>query len=339
MNKEVLIFGAGSVGAHHINASRSLGNNVQFTDVNNYQVNYLKKNLYPLRYKKWDKKIEFVDYRDVFSSRKMYDLIVLGVPPIFHKNLLIECIKKLRFKKILVEKPLFVFNQKFFDPKKLLRNKIFCGFNHSVSKSFVKFLNILEKENFGKIREININWKEDFAFILKAHPWIKNLNKSYLSNLNIGGGGIHEYSHAVHLFYLLRSKLLKKKKFLTKKKIEFKTLQKSKYDSRLFLSQYDKKKKISLNIDTISNPPIKSIEVIFDNKKILWERIANLNLEKISFSGKRRKPVAFKIKRADDFTNEHKVLLGANNNKVKSLINYDNSFKTMKLIKSILRNV
>ena len=84
MNKEVLIFGAGSVGAHHINASRSLGNNVQFTDVNNYQVNYLKKNLYPLRYKKWDKKIEFIDYRDVFSSRKMYDLIVLGVPPIFH---------------------------------------------------------------------------------------------------------------------------------------------------------------------------------------------------------------------------------------------------------------
>ena len=49
--------------------------------------------------------------------------------------------------------------------------------------------------------------------------------------------------------------------------------------------------------------------------------------------------MAFKIKRADDFTNEHKVLLGANNSKVKSLINYDNSFKTMKLIKSILRNV
>ena len=44
MLKKILIFGAGSIGAHHINAGRSLGCDVYFTDINFEQAIYLKNN-------------------------------------------------------------------------------------------------------------------------------------------------------------------------------------------------------------------------------------------------------------------------------------------------------
>jgi D-arabinose 1-dehydrogenase-like Zn-dependent alcohol dehydrogenase len=44
MVKKILIFGAGSIGAHHIYAGRSLGCDVYFTDINSEQVAYLKNN-------------------------------------------------------------------------------------------------------------------------------------------------------------------------------------------------------------------------------------------------------------------------------------------------------
>ena len=51
---KILVFGAGSVGAHHINAARTLKSDVFVTDINKEQIIYLKESLYPERYGKWD---------------------------------------------------------------------------------------------------------------------------------------------------------------------------------------------------------------------------------------------------------------------------------------------
>ena len=69
----------------------------------------------------------------------------MGVPPKNHLNVLKLCFKKIKFKKILIEKPLCVFNQSFdFLKKKKMTDKIFTGFNHSVARSFKFFINRLK---------------------------------------------------------------------------------------------------------------------------------------------------------------------------------------------------
>ena len=41
--------------------------------------------------------------------------------------------------------------------------------------------------------------------------YLQNFYILYLSNLKIGGGGSHEYSHAIHLAIILRKMLLRNK--------------------------------------------------------------------------------------------------------------------------------
>ena len=108
--------------------------------------------------------------------------------------------------------------------KKDFKDKVFCGYNHSISKSFLYFVKSLEnvlKKNKSNVK-IDIEWKESFDLILKAHPWIDSLNQSYLSNFKIGGGVSHEYSHAIHLFIILKELLFKNNTTNFKKKIQFK---------------------------------------------------------------------------------------------------------------------
>ena len=97
-NFKILVFGAGSVGAHHTNAARYLNANVYITDINNQQLDYFKSKLYPGRYGKWDKKIEIIKYENVFKKKIKYDLIILGISPYNHLKILKKCIIKLTFK-------------------------------------------------------------------------------------------------------------------------------------------------------------------------------------------------------------------------------------------------
>ena len=340
MKKKVLVFGAGSIGAHHINAALSLKSLVKFTDINFSQVIYLKNELYPSRYKKWNNLIEFVPYENVFNLTEKFDLIVLGVPPEFHLSLLKSCISKLNFKKILVEKPFNVYNQNLnFVKKSKFKKKIFCGFNHSLSKSFIKLQSILKKNLIGEIYKIKINWKEDFNYVLKAHPWIKNIKESYLSNLKRGGGGLQEYSHAIHLAVLLKKILFKKDSFLIKKKIECFKKNKIFYDFKSEILFKKGKKEMLIEIDTISKKVKKDILILGSKGKIIWERNLDKKRETIKIVKKRKTLLNFKIDRAQDFIAEHKILLDNSEKNVARNINIDISVETMILINRLLKNV
>ena len=136
--KKVLIFGSGSIGNHMAFACRKIGMDVFITDISSKALNRMKNKIYPMRYKKWDKKINILKYKDVYKIKEKFHLVVLGISPFYHQAELIKCIKRLKFKRILVEKPLFVAGQKI--KKELInkhKKKIFCGFNHEVSKSIL----------------------------------------------------------------------------------------------------------------------------------------------------------------------------------------------------------
>jgi len=309
--KNILIFGAGSVGTHHANAARTLNCNVVICDINFSKFKYMKNNLYPKRYGSWDNKIKFISYKDIFETENNYDLIIIGVPPQNHLELLKKCFIFLKFKKILVEKPLCVFNQDFsFINKIKNKNKIYCGFNHSISDSFLYLINLVSKKRIGNIKKVEINWKEDFKLVLNAHPWIKNLKQSYLSNLKKGGGGCHEYSHALHLALILKKILFKEKKISMNKNIIYKKEKNLFYDSVSKISFNNRLKSLNLNIDTISNPCQKNITVIGENGTIFWERKIEKKYEKIEI--KKNKNLTykfFKLSRCDDFINQIKILL------------------------------
>ena len=338
--KNILIFGAGSIGTHHANAARALNCNVLICDIDFSKFEYMKNNLYPKRYGNWDNKIKFISYRDVFETNNIYDLIIIGVPPKNHLTLLKKCFASLKFKKILVEKPLCVFNQNFLFIKQLrYKNRIYCGFNHSISESILFLINLVLKNKIGEIKNIEINWKEDFNLILKAHPWIKSLKDSYLSNLNEGGGGCHEYSHAVHLALIFKNILFKNKTQICQD-IVYKKKGSLYYDSAAQITFKDKLRSINLNIDTITDPCEKNIKLVGDKGTIFWERKIEKNYEKIEMRKSKNSNYKFKLTRRDDFINEIRCLLfkekrygNLSNIKIKSAI------EVMSVLKKIFKHV
>jgi len=336
--KKVLIFGCGSVGAHHANAAKTLGYEVFLTDINAKQFIFFKDKLYPKRYKKWDYKIKFINYKKVFNLSDCFDFIIIGTSPKNHISVLMKCKKKLKYKKIIVEKPFCVFNQNF----ELLRNslvkeKIFCGFNHILSKSINHIFKIIKEKKLGKIKLVQIEWKEDFNNVMKAHPWIQNLANSYLSNIKIGGGGIHEYSHALHLALSIKSLIFKESKMRIFSQIYYKNIKNSYYDyiSNIFFKIKDCLFKI--NINTISNPDIKNIRILGHKGSLLWVRNQSKQQEtiKLVIKNKLNKKV-FNITRRDDFIRQLDSI--NRNNEYTYLNNLYNSLNTMNFIKKSIKN-
>ena len=342
MKKKILIFGSGSIGTHHANAAISLNYDVFITDRKDSQLNNMRENLYPERYGKWNDKIKCVPYNVVFGLKYNFDLVIIGVPPASHLDLIKLCKKNIKFKKILVEKPLCAYNQNFnFLKKNFLKNKIFCGFNHSISKSILYFLSNLKKalnKNKSKV-EINIEWKESFNLVLKAHPWIKSLNNSYLSNYKIGGGVCQEYSHAIHFFVILKEFLFKSNTCSFKKKINFKKVGKFKYDKSATLTYFDKSKKLNLFLNSINNPPIKKIIVKVKEKEILkWERILEKKREVFNMDLSTKKHINFPITRREDFINEINLLVNKKNTKNLNYLKLNYAIKVNLLLRRIFKD-
>ncbi len=341
--KKVLVFGCGSIGAHHSNAATKLNCCVYVTDINKEQFYYFKNHLYPSRYGKWNKLIKFIDYNEVFKQKLKFDLIVIGTSPVNHLEVIEKCNLHLKFEKILVEKPLMVYNQRI---RKSLINQIrkntYCGFNHELSKSITLLKKIILK-NKKNIKYIKISWQESFDYLLSAHPWIQSLKKSYLSNLEIGGGVMHEFSHAVHLSKNI-SEILKFKK-LEVKKIEYKKINKFKYDQ--LINFFFKKNKciMEINIDSVSKPPKKEIDIYLKNKEIKWVRDNRVRFEKITFlnsnSRKITKVKKFKISRPGEFIDQMKLYLSKNKKDILKLKcnSLQSSLDTTKIIKKCLKSL
>ena len=206
--KKILIFGSGSIGNHMSYASRRLKYDVFITDISNDALIRMKKKIYPRRYGKWDEKIKIIEFKKVFNLNYKFDLIIIGTPPKTHLPLYKKCLRQINCKNILIEKPLAVFNEKLRDNFFLNRTiNLYCGYNHSISKSFLYFLSIIK--NFEKKKNIEVYWKEGWSGILNAHFWMKNEFSSYLGNINKGGGSLHEHSHGLHLLFIILKKIQK----------------------------------------------------------------------------------------------------------------------------------
>lgn len=343
MVKKILIFGAGSVGAHHANACRYFKYKVYITDINQNQLEYFKKNLYPSRYNFWDSSIELIDYTNVFKNNIFFDLVIIATSPNQHINVIKSVNKKIKFKKMLVEKPICVYNQINTLKHLKLKNKknIYCGFNHELSDSIIelkKYVTLKKKH----IRYIKISWKESFSYLLKAHPWIKSIKESYLSNVESGGGALHEFSHAIHLMNNIANNLYKKDSVQLKSKIKFRKLNINKFDYLSIIDLNYNGKSIKTEINSIRKPPLKKIEIYSKNEVFIWLRnqIDGKEIIYKKTNSKIKYKKVFLITRPKDFITQIKKIFSKKNIDLEDLKcnNFKNSIKTMQLIKRCLKN-
>lgn len=341
MSKNILIFGSGSIGNHMAYASRRLNLNTSITDIDPSALLRMKYKIFPKRYGKWDDNINIIDYKSVFQIKKKYDLIVIGTPPKTHLDLFFKCKKSLKYKKILIEKPLCAFKEIKLDKfKKIIKKNsdIYCGYNHSISKSFLYFENLLYKKKF-KLKKIDVGWCEDWRGILNAHFWLKDEFKSYLGNSADGGGALQEHSHGLHLLYLIlkRYKInLDKENFLSS------SLNKKKnnkvYD--LLTSVHGINRNISFNYltDLKSNPENKSIKVSDGKNEIHLYFNYKKNTDTVMvFKNKILiKKKNFIKTRSSEFENELQIILSLENARKNLFIK--NAINVMHIIKKIKRN-
>ena len=339
--KTILIFGCGSIGNHMSFASRKLGYKVYITDINEKAMIRMKNEIFPKRYKKWDNKINLISYNNVFDLNIEFDLIIIGTPPSSHLKIFKICKSKLKFKNILIEKPLTTVENKLLNKNLFLKKKynIYCGYNHSISKSVNFLLRYIRK--LSKVKYVQVHWKEGWRGIMGAHFWMKNEFSSYLGNIKEGGGSLHEHSHGLHLLFLILKRFqinLEIENF--KSKILYLKKKSKKYDQ--FSSFVGNKKNIIFKYETdlISEPAEKSILILSENLSIQLIFNFKKNFDAIIINKNNSQKIRlFKKTRSSEFENELKHIINSKNKaNLKSNLSVDNAISVMKIIKKVIKN-
>lgn len=198
---KVKIHGAGSIGNHLSNASRSLGWHVDLCDIDPAALARTRDEIYPARYGKWDEAIRLLQSKD--APRGGYDLIFVGTPPDSHVLLALEAVKE-KPRAILVEKPFCTPDlkgaQELFDLAAQNGVAVFTGYDHVVGKASEKFGELVCDGTLGPIETLDVEFREFWGGIFAAHPWLSGPSDSYLGFWKRGGGASGEHSHAANLW-------------------------------------------------------------------------------------------------------------------------------------------
>jgi hypothetical protein len=333
MNK-ILIFGCGSIGAHMTNAALNLGFSVYITDIKKKKIDYFKNNFFFSRYGYFSKKIIPIEISSAIKIKEKFEIIIIGTPPDTHIKLLKQIKNNLHFKKILIEKPITtIFNKdlNIFKNTKF-NSQVFCGYNHSISQAFIFFLRQIAK--LKKIDVLNVFWKEGWSNILRAHPWLKSEFDSYLGDLKLGGGSLHEHSHGLHLLILILN--LKKMKLsnniqanviynFNKNKTKY-------YDTYSTFVDIVDNSFIKYETDLISIPANKTIFIKSKNKtvELIFGYNKNYDCCITSINNKIKKKF-FKKTRSSEFENEIKYIY-KNKNSQNTNLSPNHAFEVLKII-------
>ncbi len=198
---KVKVIGAGSIGNHLSNAARQLGWSVDLCDVDAAALERTRTQIYPGRYAAWDEGIRLFTAADAPTGG--YDLICVGTPPDSHIALGLAALAE-KPRAVLIEKPLCTPDltgaQQLHDLSRDLEIAVFTGYDHVVGKAAAQVSAILTKGTLGAIATIDVEFREHWGGIFKAHPWLNGPQDSYLGYSERGGGASGEHSHAANLW-------------------------------------------------------------------------------------------------------------------------------------------
>jgi predicted dehydrogenase len=204
--KRVKIVGAGSIGTHHAHACRRLGWDVTVVDVDQSALERMRTSLFPSRYGGWDAQIRLAMPSEV--PRGPFDLVIVGTPPDSHVRLSLEALDDSPAA-LLIEKPLAP--PYSADVDVLLERgrdsgtRLFVGYDHVVGRAAQMVASEVAGGAVGQVLTIDVEFREHWAGIFRAHPWLTGPEDSYLGFWRRGGGAASEHSHAANLWqYLAR---------------------------------------------------------------------------------------------------------------------------------------
>jgi predicted dehydrogenase len=279
------IIGAGSAGVHLSRACHKLGHETIVYD-NDTSAFGRFWNLYRERY--------LEDYTGYWLSSDMkIDFHIVATPPDTHFEIVEQIRKECGDVPILVEKPICL-------PAQLdLMQKVEVNYNHLYQPSFTQFMfmNHFALED-KKPDRIEVRWQESVDYILKAHPWIPDISKSYLGDYKRGGGSAYEHSHGLACALALFKDL--KREEVTDLQVE-KTYN-GDYDDRMKMTFNCRGVALSVATDFTSTDVKKSILMIQDEHFVHLDFAGDedvLTWERNGGSGKR----GFPRTREDQFVN------------------------------------
>ncbi len=199
------ILGAGSIGNHLANAARKLGWRVALCDIDPAALERARTEIYPQRYGSWDSEIALHTVAD--APRSGHDLIAIGTPPDVHIELAIAAIAE-NPRAVLIEKPICGPDLDRADELHGLAAErgvaVFAGYDHVVGKAAQAVTEAARE--LHAIETLDVEFREHWAGIFAAHPWLDGPQDSYLGYWRRGGGASGEHSHAINLWqHLARS--------------------------------------------------------------------------------------------------------------------------------------
>jgi predicted dehydrogenase len=200
----VKIFGAGSIGNHLAHAARQLGWDVTVCDLDDRALARMREQIYPARYGAWDPAIRQVNNQSAPVGG--FDVILIGTPPEHHLPLALTALEE-RPRAIQIEKPLcppsLERGQELFERAATTGTRVFVGYDHVVGKAAQRLTEVLRSGILGDVQTIDVEFREHWEGIFKAHPWLNGPEDSYLGFWERGGGASGEHSHALNIWQYL----------------------------------------------------------------------------------------------------------------------------------------
>ncbi|MFH1820689.1 MAG: Gfo/Idh/MocA family oxidoreductase [Candidatus Nealsonbacteria bacterium] len=198
---KVKIFGAGSIGNHLAQASRRMGWEVVVVDPDKSALERMKSEIYPTRYGAWDENIKL--FTPDIAPKGGFDVIFLGTPPHVRMQLAKEVLAE-EPKILQMEKPICTPDllgvEDFLAELEKHETKVVTGYDHAVSEVTEVAENILNSGQLGDTQVLDVEFRENWKGIFKAHPWLSGPQDSYLGFWQKGGGASGEHSHATNLW-------------------------------------------------------------------------------------------------------------------------------------------
>ena len=333
--RNIKIIGAGSIGNHLTNAARSMQWDVDLFDKDDEALKRTKNEIYPLRYKKWDDKINLINIKD--DRKQKYDVIFVGTPPDSHIKIAISEIKSLP-KLLCIEKPLCEPSmkglKKLMHLSKSLNVPIWVGYDHVVGDASNFALKKLKEKSFKDVEYIDVEIREHWEGIFKAHHWLKGPEDSYLGNYKQGGGACSEHSHGINLWQFFSHILGGGKVVEVNSNMVYEKKGKLNYDKVCFLDFVTSNGLNGRVIqDVVTKPPSKNLKVIGKGFKLEWYCNFKPNIDAVSWHENNKTFWKyFKKTRADDFINEMKHIDKFLKNKFLSPLDIERAIETMEVI-------
>lgn len=196
--KTVKIIGAGSIGNHLANAARRLGCSVAVTDLDPAALERMRTQIYPSRYGSWDEQIQLCPAGTAPTGR--FDLICIGTPPDSHMRLALDALAEAP-RALQIEKPLcppdMAHAEQLRAAAAASQARVFVGYDHLVGRAAGILERVIRDGTIGEITTFDVEFREHWGGIFKAHPWLNGPGDSYLGFWQRGGGASGEHSHAM----------------------------------------------------------------------------------------------------------------------------------------------